>query len=65
MTSPLETSMKFDWCIEHINLTDFVAQGLSGSIMVRGGPIMEPNNVLQEIRKMRFEGTWNEWKKDG
>ena len=24
---------------------------------------MDRTNVLQEIRKMRFEDTWNEWKK--
>ena len=24
---------------------------------------MNRTNVLQEIRKMRFEETWNEWKK--
>ena len=24
---------------------------------------MDRTNVLQEIRKMRFEETWNEWKK--
>ena len=40
------------------NLSGFLAQGLSGSIGVKGGPPMERTTVLPEIRKMRFEEEW-------
>ena len=45
------------------NLSGFVAQGLSGSGGGEGELLMDRTTVLQEIRKMRFEETWEEWKK--